>query len=64
MLALGKSLALDSAIAARVDALAPPPSKAEDEVAAYLKRRRSAVERPATFKPGATILDMIGREAS
>jgi hypothetical protein len=64
MLALGKSLGLDPVSAARLDALAPPTSTAEDEVAAYVKRRRSAGEPPATFKPGSTVLDMIRHDAS
>jgi hypothetical protein len=66
MLALGKSLGLDPASAARLDAMPSRPAEERDEIAEYAaKRRRSAGEPPATFKPGATVLDYIrGRSAS
>jgi phage terminase small subunit len=60
MLALGKSLGLDPASAARLDAMPSRPAEERDEIAEYAaKRRRSPGEPPATFKPGATVLDFV-----
>jgi len=65
MLSLGKSLGLDPASAARLDAMPPPAAEEHDEIAEYAaKRRRSPGEPAAEFKPGATVLDMIRRDAS
>jgi P27 family predicted phage terminase small subunit len=60
MLALGKSLGLDPASAARLDAMPPPAGEERDELAEFAaKRGRPTVEPPATFKPGATVLDYV-----
>ncbi len=66
MLALGKSLCLDPASAARLDAMPPSPGEERDELAEFAaKRGRPTGEPPATFKPGATVLDYVrGRSAS
>ncbi len=66
MLALGKSLGLDPASAARLDAMPPAAGEERDELAEFAaKRRRSPPEPPATIKPGGTVLDYVrGRSAS
>ena len=66
MLALGKSLGLDPASAARLDAMPPPAGEERDELAEFAaKRGRPTGDPPATFKPGATVLDYVrGRSAS
>ncbi len=66
MLALGKSLGLDPASAARLDAMPTPAAEEHDEIAAYAaKRRQSPAEPAAEPKPGATVLEYVrGRSAS
>jgi P27 family predicted phage terminase small subunit len=66
MLSLGKSLGLDPASAARLDAMPSPAAEERDEIAEYAaKRRRPPGEPPVEFKPGATVLDYVrGRSAS
>jgi P27 family predicted phage terminase small subunit len=65
MHALGKGLGLDPLSAARLDAIGPAASTAEDEVAAYAaKRSKLAGGSPSAFTPGATILDMVRHDAS
>jgi P27 family predicted phage terminase small subunit len=66
MLALGKSLGLDPASAARLDAMPPPAGEERDELAEFAaKRGRPTGGSPAEFKPGATVLDYVrGRSAS
>ena len=60
MLALGKSLGLDPASAARLDALAPPASTEADAVTAFVaKRNRPSAQPDRPFKPGATVLDIV-----
>jgi phage terminase small subunit len=62
LLALGKSLGLDPASAARLDAMPAAAAEERDELAEFAaKRGKPSGEPPATFKPGATILDMIRR---
>jgi hypothetical protein len=65
MLALGKSLGLDPASAARLDAMPLAAAEERDEIAEYVARRgRSTADTPAPMKPGATVLDYIrSREA-
>jgi hypothetical protein len=59
---LGKSLGLDPASAARLDAMPRPATEERDEIAEYAAKRRKPSGEPAVeFKPGATILDMIRR---
>jgi P27 family predicted phage terminase small subunit len=60
MLALGKSLGLDPASAARLDAMPRPSAEEHDEIAAYAaKRRRSPAEPAVEVRPGATVLDYV-----
>ena len=65
LLALGKSLGLDPASAARLDAM-PSAVDDRDELAEFAaKRGKPSGEPPATYKPGATVLDYVrGRSAS
>jgi phage terminase small subunit len=68
MLALGKSLGMDPASAARLDAMPPPAAEVRDELAEYAaKRNKRSGEASVEFKPGATVLDLVrgvGRESS
>ena len=65
---LGKSLGLDPASAARLDAMPPPASEEHDAIAEYAaKRGRPTGEPPTDFKAkaDATVLDYVrGRSAS
>jgi phage terminase small subunit len=60
LLALGKSLGLDPASAARLDAMPSPAGEERDELAEFAaKRGRPTGEPPATFKRDATIIDYV-----
>jgi P27 family predicted phage terminase small subunit len=60
MLALGKSLGLDPASAARLDKMPSRPAEERDEIAEYAaKRNKPSGEPSATFKNGATVLDLV-----
>jgi P27 family predicted phage terminase small subunit len=60
MLALGKSLGLDPASAARLDAMPPAAGEERDELAEFVAKRGRPTGEPAVeFKPGATVLDYV-----